>query len=136
MELDLIKGEDVDELPSRSVIPLMSSQFLQLSCRRKLNVRGAAVTDPIVIHPDLMNALEHYVAARVDDVACLVAKFLNTFLNDSPFLQSYEVDNFVLRNGIMLTQWWVPLSPSRLSIVLKSAVHGNFMIFNDTKYLP
>ncbi|KAJ7452375.1 hypothetical protein B0H11DRAFT_2327847, partial [Mycena galericulata] len=88
VDLDLIAEEEVDALPSR----------------RKLNVRGAAVTDPIVIHPDLMNVLEHYVAARVDDVSCLVAKFLNTFLNDSPFLQSYEVDNFVLRNGRMLVE--------------------------------
>ncbi|KAJ7774577.1 hypothetical protein DFH07DRAFT_865871 [Mycena maculata] len=88
MELDLIVEDEVDGLPSR----------------RRLNVRGAAVTDPIVIHPDLMNALEQYITAGTDDVTCLVAKFLTTFLTDSPFLQSYEVDNFVLRNGQMLAQ--------------------------------
>ncbi|KAJ6630829.1 hypothetical protein B0H10DRAFT_1938967 [Mycena sp. CBHHK59/15] len=89
VELNLITEDDINDLPSR----------------RKLNVRGAVVTDPIVIHPDLMNSLEHYLTARVEDVSCLIAKFLNTFLNDSPFLQSYEVDNFVLRNGRMLAQW-------------------------------
>ncbi|KAJ7109404.1 hypothetical protein C8R44DRAFT_286771 [Mycena epipterygia] len=88
VELDLITEEDIDDLPSR----------------RKLNARGAAIMDPIVINPGLMNVLEQYVAARVDDVSCLTAKFLNTFLNDSPFLESYEVDNFVLRNGRMLAQ--------------------------------
>ncbi|KAJ7235476.1 hypothetical protein B0H12DRAFT_1141671 [Mycena haematopus] len=86
LELDLITEQETDELPSR----------------RRLNVRGAAVTDPIVIHPDLLNILENYVTAKVDDVSCLTAKFLNIFLNDSPFLESYEVDNFVLRNGRML----------------------------------
>jgi hypothetical protein len=73
--------------------------------RRKLNVRGGPVTDPIVVHPDLIIVLEQYVTARVEDVSCLAAKFLNTFLNDSPFLEAYEVDNFVLRNGRMLAQW-------------------------------
>ncbi|KAJ7172444.1 hypothetical protein C8R46DRAFT_149097 [Mycena filopes] len=87
VESELITEEEIDALPSR----------------RKLNVRGATVTDPIVVHADLMRVLEEYVAARVDEsVACLTAKFLNTFLNDSPFLESYEVDNFILRNGRML----------------------------------
>ncbi|KAJ6596919.1 hypothetical protein DFH09DRAFT_972654 [Mycena vulgaris] len=88
VELELISEKEIEDLPSR----------------RKLNVRGAAVTDPIVVNADLMNVLEHYVTARVDDVSCLTAKFLNTFLNDSPFLESYEVDNFVFRNSRMLAQ--------------------------------
>ncbi|KAJ7449837.1 hypothetical protein FB451DRAFT_1286715 [Mycena latifolia] len=88
VELDLIMEKEVDDLPSR----------------RKLNVRGAAVTDPIIIIPELMNVLEHYITAKVDDVSCSTAKFLDTFLNNSPFLESYEIDNFVLRNGRMLAQ--------------------------------
>ncbi|KAJ7111596.1 hypothetical protein C8R43DRAFT_935944 [Mycena crocata] len=88
VELDLITAEETDALPSR----------------RRLNVRGATVTDPIFIDPDLMNVLDQYLTARVDDVSCITAKFLNTFLNDSPFLESYEVDNFILRNGRMLAQ--------------------------------
>ncbi|KAF7338262.1 hypothetical protein MVEN_02051500 [Mycena venus] len=86
VELDLITEQETEGLPSR----------------RRLNVRGTVVTDPIVIHPDLIHVLENCVTARVDDVSCLTAKFLNTFLNDSPFLESHEVDNFVLRNGRML----------------------------------
>ncbi|KAJ7285806.1 hypothetical protein C8J57DRAFT_1431486 [Mycena rebaudengoi] len=70
--------------------------------RRKLNVRAEPVTDPIVIHPKLMNVLEQYITTPVEDVSCLIAKFLNSFLNDSPYLESHEVDNFVLRNGRML----------------------------------
>ncbi|KAK7020581.1 hypothetical protein R3P38DRAFT_3272569 [Favolaschia claudopus] len=86
LESDLITEQEARELPSR----------------RLLNVRGEAPADPIVIHPDLLIAVESYVTARVDDVACLAAKFLNIFLNESPFLKSFEVDNFVLRNGRVL----------------------------------
>lgn len=110
VELDLIMEKEIDDLPSR----------------RKLNVRGGAVTDPIVIHPDLMKALEHYCTAKVDDVSCLTAKFLNTFLNDTPFLESYEVDNFVLRNGRMLAQCaWQYYDIQRHEI---SAIRASFLL--------
>ncbi|KAJ6502509.1 hypothetical protein C8R45DRAFT_976826 [Mycena sanguinolenta] len=86
LELDLITEQETKELPSR----------------RRVNVRGAAVTDSIIIHPDLLAVVQNYVTAKVDDVSCLAAKFLNIFLIDSPFLESFEIDNFVLRNGRML----------------------------------
>ncbi|KAF7363482.1 hypothetical protein MSAN_01004100 [Mycena sanguinolenta] len=86
LELGLITEQETEELPSR----------------RRVNVRGAAITDPIVIHPGLLAVVENYVTAKVDDVSCLAAKFLNIFLIDSPFLESFEIDNFVLRNGRML----------------------------------
>lgn len=60
-----------------------------------------------------MRALELYVEADVDEVSCIVAKFLNMFLTESPLVESYEGDNFILRNGKMLAAWYVSvLSPS------------------------
>jgi hypothetical protein len=59
-----------------------------------------------------MDALQRYLGVDNEDVSCLVAKFLNTFLNDSPLVESYEVDNFILRNGQILSAWYV--SASRL----------------------
>ncbi|KAJ7774854.1 hypothetical protein B0H16DRAFT_1508657 [Mycena metata] len=97
----LLYGSDRNKIMESELVT--EGEIAELPSRRKLNVRGGAVEDPIVVHPDLMRVLEEYVTARVDDVSCLTAKFLNTFLNDSPFLESYEVDNFVLRNGRMLT---------------------------------
>ncbi|KAJ7632645.1 hypothetical protein FB45DRAFT_913016 [Roridomyces roridus] len=85
-------------------LKLITDEVDDLPSRRKLNVRGTPVTDPIVIHPALMSALDQYVGSKGDDVICLVAKFLHTFLHDCPFLQSYEVDNFILRNGPMLAR--------------------------------
>jgi hypothetical protein len=61
--------------------------------------------DPIIIDGQLMSALECYVDANVEDVTCLIAKFLNLFISDSPFLEPYEVDNFILRNGRTLCMW-------------------------------
>jgi hypothetical protein len=75
--------------------------------RRKLNARGSMVVDPIIIDPRLMNALEQYMTINNDEVSSLVAKFLNLILNDSPYLEPYEVDNFILRNGRLLALWCV-----------------------------
>ncbi|KAK7019346.1 hypothetical protein R3P38DRAFT_2978554 [Favolaschia claudopus] len=96
----LLYGSDRNKILGTDLITEQEAR--ELPSRRLLNVRGEAPADPIVIHPDLLIAVESYVTARVDDVACLAAKFLNIFLNESPFLKSFEVDNFVLRNGRVL----------------------------------
>lgn len=70
-----------------------------------MNVRGSVVVDPMIVDPRLMDALELYMAVNSDDILCLVAKFLNLFLTDSPYLEPYEVDNFILRNGRLLATW-------------------------------
>ncbi|KAJ7063344.1 hypothetical protein C8F01DRAFT_1132647 [Mycena amicta] len=89
LELNLVLPHEIDKLPSR----------------RKLNVRAEAVVDPIVMHPELLTALDAYVTtATNEEITSIVAKFLNSFLNGSPYLESYEVDNFILRNGRMLAQ--------------------------------
>ncbi|KAF8077923.1 hypothetical protein FPV67DRAFT_1403007 [Lyophyllum atratum] len=85
-ELDVVKEVDISGLPSR----------------RKLNTRGSVVVDPLVIDHRLMEAIGHYMAANIEDITCLVAKFLYLFLTDSPYLEPYEVDNFILRNGRLL----------------------------------
>ncbi|KAJ7128150.1 hypothetical protein C8R43DRAFT_957635 [Mycena crocata] len=87
---------------------------------------GATVTDPIFIDPDLINVLDSYLTARVDDVSCITTNFLNTFLNDSPFLESCEVDNFILRNGRMLAQWL--LAVSRLFRIISDLTSPAFNI--------
>jgi hypothetical protein len=63
-------------------------------------------SDPIIIDLGLMNALERYVEANVEDVTCFIAKFLNKFVTDSSLLEPYEVDNFILRNGRVLCAWY------------------------------
>ncbi|OBZ75571.1 hypothetical protein A0H81_04216 [Grifola frondosa] len=81
--LDMIRDDEVKDLPSR----------------RKMHARTSTVTDPIIVNTALMDALKCYVETQCEDVCCLVAKFLNTFMNEAPFVEAYEVDNFILRNG-------------------------------------
>lgn len=73
--------------------------------RRKVNASGSIVMDPVVIDPRLMVALDHYMSADSEDVSCLVGKFLYLFIMYSPHLETYEVDNFILRNGPCLANW-------------------------------
>ncbi|CCM02372.1 uncharacterized protein FIBRA_04467 [Fibroporia radiculosa] len=82
MELDILRDEDIRGLPSR----------------RKLHSRNSTISDPVIIDAKLMRALKMYVEAEIDEVSSLIAKFLNAFVNDAPFVESYEVDNFILRN--------------------------------------
>ncbi|KAE9396073.1 hypothetical protein BT96DRAFT_997116 [Gymnopus androsaceus JB14] len=83
--LELVTEDDIKDLP-----------------HRKRMGQDAQLLDPIVVDTVLMNVLASYTATDVDDVTCLIAKFLNTFLTESPTLESHEVDNFILRNGEML----------------------------------
>ena len=72
--------------------------------------------DPINVEPSLLNALGVYAESDVEEVLCLTAKFLNTFLMDSPFLEPYEVDNFILRNGKFLASWYVSSPSSKVPL--------------------
>ncbi|KAI0928528.1 hypothetical protein AcW1_005746 [Taiwanofungus camphoratus] len=84
--LGMIEDDDTRGLPSR----------------RKVHSRSVTLMDPIIVHPGLMDVLKSYVELEVDEVSCLTAKFLNAFVNNAPFVESYEVDNFILRNGATL----------------------------------
>jgi hypothetical protein len=67
------------------------------------------MVDPVIIDPRMMDALDRYMALDIDDVSCLIAKFLSLYLTDSPYLEPYEVDNFILRNGRFLARWCVAI---------------------------
>ncbi|PCH38065.1 hypothetical protein WOLCODRAFT_136025 [Wolfiporia cocos MD-104 SS10] len=86
---------------------LQSEETEGLPSRRKLHARTTTMADPVTIDAGFMNILRAYVEAKVDEVSCFVAKFLNAFINDAPFMETYEVDNFILRNGdILCTCMW------------------------------
>jgi hypothetical protein len=75
-----------------------------------MNTHVSMASDPIIIDSVLINTLERYIEANVNEVSCFVAKFLNTFVIDSSLLEPYEVDNFILRNGRVLCAWYVSIS--------------------------
>lgn len=65
------------------------------------------MADPVIVNAELMQALTKYVETGNDEISCFIAKFLNAFVNDVPFVESYEIDNFILRNGNSLATWLV-----------------------------
>lgn len=80
-----------------------------------------------------MEALDRYLALNLDDVSCLITKFLNLYFTDSPYLEPYEVDNFILRNGRFLALWYVL---SRIDVLLTSpsVVPGNLTMSSVLRY--
>jgi len=75
-------------------------------------VRGSGVVDPVIVEPVILESLELYIQTGVEEIPCIVAKFLNMFILESPFLESFEVDNFILRNGKIVSLWYVLLPVS------------------------
>ena len=65
------------------------------------------MNETVFLDASFMDLLCQYVETDVDEVSCLVAKFLNAFANDSSFIESYEVDNFILKNANVLSTWSV-----------------------------
>ncbi|KAH7926319.1 hypothetical protein BV22DRAFT_1063234 [Leucogyrophana mollusca] len=84
--LELVAEDEVKDLPSR----------------RKFTNRASRAPDPIIVDSVLINILGKYVMTGVDEVVRVVAKFLHSFAIHASLLESYEVDNFVLRNGKVL----------------------------------
>jgi len=81
--------------------------------RRRVNTRGSEVNDPIHIESAILSALQLYMESDVEEVSCLTAKFLHLFITGSPFLEAHEIDNFILRNGKLITVWQVSCSSPR-----------------------
>ena len=67
-------------------------------------------SDPINLSTRFIAALGEYVSTRVEQVAVLVARFFSLFMRDSQHLETYEVDNFVLRNASVLGAWCVTVA--------------------------
>ncbi|KAF9264659.1 hypothetical protein L218DRAFT_195329 [Marasmius fiardii PR-910] len=96
----LLYGSDRQRIVADGLIS--EDEIKDLPSRRKSSHQVPAMVDPIVIDPNLMVALESYLSTNNETVACIIAKFLNCFLMDSPYLELHEVDNFILRNGRVL----------------------------------
>jgi hypothetical protein len=63
------------------------------------------VLDPIHMDISFVQALGDYVKARQKDINIIVAKFFQLFIKECPLMESYEVDNFILRNAGVLSSW-------------------------------
>ena len=61
--------------------------------------------DPINLSTEFITVLGDYADANVDEISTLVARFFHLFATECPFLESYEIDNFILRNSTVLGSW-------------------------------
>lgn len=105
--------------------------------RRRLNVRGSETNDPIYVEPAILSALELYMESSLEEISCLTAKFLHLFIVESPFLEPFEFDNFILQNGKLIAQWYEPSSVFILRVTdIISIVYGPHMTSRETILQP
>ncbi|RXW20753.1 hypothetical protein EST38_g5104 [Candolleomyces aberdarensis] len=83
---------------------LEEAEIKHLFSRRKMAARAQAVDDPIVVHPGILHGISQYLRLDIPIITCYIAKFFSTFFNNSPLVASYEIDNFVLKNGLLLAE--------------------------------
>ncbi|KAL0071388.1 hypothetical protein AAF712_001245 [Marasmius tenuissimus] len=81
---------------------VLEDEIKGLTSRRAVAHRASTIVDPIVVDSSLMRVLKDYLSVNNDNITCIIAKFLNCFLMSTPYLETHEVDNFILRNGQML----------------------------------
>jgi hypothetical protein len=72
---------------------------------RRTVARATSVPDPIHVDTNFIYALGNYVNARQEDINVIVARFLYLFSKECSLLETYEVDNFILRNARVLSSW-------------------------------
>jgi hypothetical protein len=49
--------------------------------------------------------LGNYVNTRQEEISAIVARFFYLFVKECSLLETYEVDNFILRNAEVLSSW-------------------------------
>jgi hypothetical protein len=85
---------------------LEEAEIKDLPSRRKLGSRVQPMDDPIVVDPGILQSIAQYL--RLDEwqfVISWIAIFFHLFFTASPLIASYEVDNFILKNGSLLAEW-------------------------------
>jgi len=92
---------------------------------RKIQRRNSEISDPIIVESQILVSMEAYFKSNVDEAYILALKFIHTFLTESPFLESFEIDNFILRNSRFLTRWQVVLSGHFVPLLIVQPVFGN-----------
>jgi len=76
-----------------------------LTISRRKPAREVVVEDPIALDPAIMKAIELHLQTRSDDVARIIAQFIHACFTSSSYIETHEMDNFILKNQINLSQW-------------------------------
>ena len=106
IELGMIIDDETRGFPPRYYVASHALVLFTSLFRRKINSRSSFPedSDPITVDEGMMNALERYINMNHNDVSRIIATFFNAFFTESPFMEAYEVDNFIVRNGKILAK--------------------------------
>jgi hypothetical protein len=72
---------------------------------RRTVTRASTIPDPVHVDTGFIAALGDYVGTRREEISVIVAKFFYLFVKECSLLETYEVDNFILRNAGVLSFW-------------------------------
>lgn len=109
--MGLINEAEIEASPSRYVQIIHVYLYLNFSIktwcyRRKVGTRSSAMNDILSVDTDLMNALTRCLAVEDEEMYILLGKFLISFISTPNQFESFEIDNFVLKNSQFLTDWY------------------------------
>ncbi|KAI0054105.1 hypothetical protein FA95DRAFT_1480391 [Auriscalpium vulgare] len=91
-----------DRLLLSSMKLATDEEVRDLPSRRSVNTRASMVSDPVNITTAFIDALGSYAQANDENISIMIAKFIHLFLTECSLLETYEVDNFILRNAAVL----------------------------------
>ena len=101
----MVMESEVLQLPSRSVHYFWPHFVITQAPDRRTVTRATSIPDPIHVDTSFIFALGHYVKARQVEINIIIAKFFYLFAKECSLLETYEVDNFILRNAGVLSSW-------------------------------
>ncbi|KAI0703614.1 hypothetical protein BC835DRAFT_1483812 [Cytidiella melzeri] len=97
----LLYGCERQYLLSQKII--LQEEISHLPSRRKAGARASAVSDPVIVDPRIMNTLASLLNQEMDGLSKLIVQFLYAFVSEASLVESYEADNFILRNSSTLS---------------------------------
>lgn len=103
---EMILQEEIKNLPSRyGSSTYLYCYIILMLCRRKSGTRASAISDPVIIDARIMTNLTSLLKQDQDELAKLIVQFLHAFVFEASLVESYEADNFILRNSDTLAAW-------------------------------
>ncbi|KAI0093920.1 hypothetical protein BDY19DRAFT_989447 [Irpex rosettiformis] len=97
----LLYGCDRQYLLSQRIV--QEEEIKSLPSRRKTGGRASAISDPVIVDTQIMVILSSLLKQNLDELSKLIIQFFYAFVFETPLVEAYEADNFILRNSATLT---------------------------------
>ncbi|KAI0035078.1 hypothetical protein K488DRAFT_44141 [Vararia minispora EC-137] len=101
----LVAGCEREKLLKTGIV--LDSEVRDLPSRRNVSRGATDAADPVSLSTRFVASLGDYVGTGPEEASTLVGRFLYMFMKDCQLMESFEVDNFVLRNAnVLSTSAW------------------------------